>query len=147
MNKQIAFRQFRDYLHREGKNITSERLCILEAVMGKKGHFRIEDIIDAKSGGRKPVSRATVYRTIKTIEAAGLIKYIRSIHDEKIYEVVKEHHEHMICEACGKIIEFHDAELESRQRKICRDHDFLPRQHSTKIFGICQACRKEHSGK
>ncbi|MDZ7822218.1 MAG: transcriptional repressor [Candidatus Marinimicrobia bacterium] len=68
---------------------------------------------------------------------------MRSVNDEKIYEVVKGHHEHMICESCGAIIEFHNEELESLQQKICEDHHFLPKRHSTKIFGICASCRKK----
>ncbi|MDZ7797870.1 MAG: Fur family transcriptional regulator [Candidatus Marinimicrobia bacterium] len=147
MNKESAFRRFKNFLQDEGKNITRERLEILDGVLEQKGHFKIEDIIGKMRTCKQPVSRATVYRTIKTIENAGFIKHIRSIHDEKVYEVIKGHHEHMICELCGKIIEFHSEELEALQQKICDDHDFLPGSHSTKIFGICASCRKKSGEK
>ncbi len=118
MNKNKAHEIFIDYLRSEGKNITPERLEILDEVLRQKSHFKIDDIILKMATSRNPVSRATVYRSIKTIEDAGLIKYLRSINDEKIYEIVKEHHDHMICESCGKIIEFHDKELEKLQNDI-----------------------------
>jgi Fur family transcriptional regulator, ferric uptake regulator len=142
MNKRPAVRQLIDYLHTEGKNVTRERLDILDEVLSRKGHFSIEDIISKKSGGESPVSRATIYRTMNTFEQAGLIRSIRSIHDEKIYEIVKEHHDHMICESCGKIIEFHDPGLEALQDHICKLNHFTPTQHSMKIFGICEDCKK-----
>ncbi|MCK4530648.1 MAG: transcriptional repressor [Candidatus Marinimicrobia bacterium] len=143
MKKKTAHEQFIAYLRSEGKNITPERLHILDAVLNQKAHFKIDDMIEKMSCAKKRVSRATVYRSIKTIENAGLIKYIRSINDEKIYEVQKEHHDHMICESCGKIFEFHDKDLETLQDLICESHGFTPKRHTMKIFGICEKCKKD----
>jgi Fur family ferric uptake transcriptional regulator len=93
------------------------------------------------ANSEKKISRATVYRSIKTIEDAGLIKYLRSINDEKIYEIVEEHHDHMICEKCGKIIEFYDLELEALQDSLCKSRGFSPKRHTMKIFGVCEECK------
>ena len=142
MKKKTAHEQFIAYLRSEGKSITPERLNILDEVLSQKAHFKIDDIIDKMGCAEKRISRATVYRSIKTIEDAGLIKYIRSINDEKIYEVQKKHHDHMICESCGKIIEFHDKDLETLQDSICESHGFTPQRHTMKIFGICEKCKK-----
>ncbi|MCK4813379.1 MAG: transcriptional repressor [Candidatus Marinimicrobia bacterium] len=144
MSDQHALQQFIDFLQAEGKNITRERLDIFNEVLRQKSHFQIKDIIRKKNTSKHRISRATVYRTIKTIEEAGLIKYIRSINDEKIYEVVKGHHDHMICEACGKIIEFYDRDLEDLQNTICNSYHFTPVRHTMKIFGICENCRKKN---
>ena len=145
MNRQNAHHVFKNFLRTSGKNITPERLDILDEVLKHRGHFKIDDIIIKMSTVEKPVSRATVYRTIKTIEEAGLVKYLRSTNDEKIYEVQKEHHDHMICEICGKIIEFHNEELEKLQDAICDSHGFTPQQHTMKIFGICNKCKASNS--
>ena len=127
-----------EYLRSHGKSVTPERLEILDEVLAQRCHFKIDDIILKMTNMEKKVSRATVYRSIKTIEEAGLIKYLRSINDEKIYEIVEEHHDHMICEVCGKIIEFHDLELEALQDSICKAQGFTPKRHTMKIFGICE---------
>lgn len=145
MNRYKAHQQFKDYLRSTCKNVTPERLDILDEVLKHKGHFKIDDIILKMSSLKKPISRATVYRTIKTIEEAGLVKYLRSINDEKIYEVQKEHHDHMICEVCGKIIEFHDSDLERLQDSICESHCFTPQRHTMKIFGVCENCKNGKS--
>lgn len=141
MDSKLITHRFTDFLRSKRKNITPERMDILSEVLKQKGHFKIEDIILKMSIAQNPISRATVYRTIKTIEEAGLIKYIRSINDEKIYEVQTEHHDHMICEKCGKIIEFHNEELEALQNAICQSYGFTPCRHTMKIFGLCEDCK------
>jgi len=137
------YREFRDYLHANGMNVTPERMEVLSLVLKQKGHFRIEDLIRNSARRKKSISRATIYRSLKAIEQAGLIKSIRSIHDEKIFEIVKGHRDHMICELCGAIIEFYDLDLESLQDKICDSQDFLPSRHVMKIFGTCSICRNK----
>ena len=140
MDRKKIKHRFTDFLRSKRKNITPERMNILNEVLDFNGHFKIDDIIDKMAAAKYPVSRATVYRTIKTIEEAGLIKYIHSINDEKIYEVEEKHHDHMICEKCGKIIEFHDEELEALQDAICKSKAFTAHRHTMKIFGICKEC-------
>lgn len=142
MEKQNAEKKYIDFLRASGKSITPERLEILDEVLAQQCHFKIDDII-LKMANK--ISRATVYRSIKTIEDAGLIKYLRSINDEKIYEIVEEHHDHMICEKCGMIIEFYDLELEALQDSLCRSRGFTPKRHTMKIFGVCKTCQEIES--
>lgn len=141
MQSSPEYRQLREYLHACGKNITPERMEVLSLVLKQRGHFKIEDIIREGTKKKNKISRATVYRSLKTIEDAGLIKFIRSINDEKVFELVRGHHDHMICEHCGKIIEFHDQALEDLQNKICKSKGFIPSRHVMKIFGTCPDCR------
>lgn len=143
MDAKLIKDRFKDFLRSKSKNITPERMNILSEVLDQKGHFKIEDIILKMSKAKDPISRATVYRTINTIEEAGLIKYIRISNDEKVYELQTEHHDHMICEKCGNIIEFYDVELETLQNAICESRKFTPCRHTMKIFGLCEDCSKE----
>ena len=145
MKKKIAHDIYIDFLRSQGKSVTPERLDILDEVLNQKCHFKIDDIILKMGNAQKRISRATVYRSIKTIEESGLIKYLRSINDEKIYEIVEEHHDHMICESCGRIIEFHDRDLESLQDAVCDAYGFKPSRHTMKIFGQCESCIKKKS--
>ena len=143
MKKDIAHRHYTEYLRSQGKSVTPERLEILDEILELSAHFKIDDIILKVTNSETKISRATVYRSIKTIEEAGLIKYLRSINDEKIYEVVEEHHDHMICEICGNIIEFHNKKLESLQNSICEQQGFTANRHTMKIFGVCKSCSSE----
>jgi ferric uptake regulator, Fur family len=60
-----------------------------------------------------------------------------------IYEFVvgKQHHEHLICVECGKIIEFNKEEIEQLQEKVCEEYDFTPINHRLEIFGLCSDCK------
>lgn len=53
------------------------------------------------------------------------------------------HHDHLVCEKCGKKIEFVNDAIEQLQEKVCRVHDFIPTSHHMVLYGICAACRKK----
>lgn len=129
---------YRKFLQDKKMNVTPERFEILDIILKFEGHFKIDDVLTASGNS---VSQATLYRTIKTIEDAGIIKSIRFQQDEKVYEVSQQHHDHMICTVCGDIIEFYDKDLEELQNAICERHGFTPKNHIMKIFGVCEKCR------
>ena len=52
-----------------------------------------------------------------------------------------DHHDHLICNSCGKIIEFHDDDIEKLQKRIASEHGFNLLDHSHKLFGICGDCK------
>jgi Fur family ferric uptake transcriptional regulator len=73
---------------------------------------------------------------------------VRRVHlgeDHYHYEHVtgNSHHDHLICTTCGAVIEFHDDELEQRQREICERKRFTPTFHNLQILGVCADCRKK----
>jgi Fur family ferric uptake transcriptional regulator len=57
-----------------------------------------------------------------------------------------EHHDHMICSHCGKIIEFYSAELEAIQDAMAAKHKFEVEQHLLRIIGTCADCRRAKRG-
>ncbi|MDR1912484.1 MAG: transcriptional repressor, partial [Helicobacteraceae bacterium] len=61
----------------------------------------------------------------------------------KKYEFgLKEHHDHMICDSCGAMIEFVDKEIEKRQKEIASSKGFKIVSHAMQIRGLCKACQK-----
>ena len=60
------------------------------------------------------------------------------------YETVgMHHHDHLVCEKCGKKIEFVNDVIEDLQNKVCRVHDFIPTSHHMVLYGVCPECRKK----
>ncbi|MBI4767151.1 MAG: transcriptional repressor [Deltaproteobacteria bacterium] len=100
--------RFFNYLKQQGLKWTPEREEVLQEVLKTEGHFEAEDLAFRlrKSGSR--VSKATIYRTLPLLVKAGMVKEV--IHGEKHqhYEHThgENHHDHMICLKCGKIVEF-----------------------------------------
>jgi Fur family ferric uptake transcriptional regulator len=136
--------RFREYLEKRNLRLTPERRAVLDVVLGLDGHFDAEALLDVLRRRRK-VSRATLYRTLDHLRESGLIKMHRFGHGHAVYEPMygREHHDHMVCDRCGKVIEFVSAEIERLQEEMCRRHGFRPTNHVMSIFGICAACREE----
>ena len=87
------------------------------------------------------ISRATVYRTLELLVKSGMVRRVHLGEDHYHYEHVRgdSHHDHLICTTCGGVIEFHDEELEQRQREICERRKFTPTFHNLQILGVCDA--------
>ena len=142
MEKKIDNYNFKDFLQERGLKMTWERNIILGEVLGRAGHFQADDLIRFFDSSEHRISRATVYRTLKLLEDAGIIKSFQGSEEIRIYEKVKKHHDHLICIECGKIIEFYNPEIEKLQKSVCSSADFVPVYHVMNIYGLCDECSK-----
>ncbi len=135
--------KFREYLQARNLRDTSERRRILQEVYSVPKHFTADDLLDRFRRKRQAVSRATLYRTLNHLVECGLVRKLDLGQREAMYESVREreHHEHMICLACGKVIEFADEEMERLQEEACRSHRFYPVRHFLQVLGYCRDCR------
>jgi len=131
---------FRKYLKSRGLHITRARERIVEEVSHALGHF------DAASLWAKlqpyKIAPATIYRTLELLVQAGLVRKL--VLDDRIsYEagLVHPHHEHLICDQCGLVVEFHDGRLEERLAEIVESHKFSHLSHQVIIRGVCPGCR------
>ncbi|HEX5854272.1 MAG TPA: transcriptional repressor, partial [Thermoanaerobaculia bacterium] len=84
------------------------------------------------------------YRTLELLHGCGLVGRVRLNEEKYRYERLRkgEHHDHLVCSSCGKVIEFVDAAIEKRQEAVCKEYDFFATSHSHQITGICSACRR-----
>ncbi len=136
--------QFKNHIRLKGLKFTPQREKIFKEIIRTKGHFEIEELVQKIKKKNIPASRATVYRTLNIIKDLGFIEEVIKFKNKTIYEVsIHHHHDHLICTNCGKIIEFHEEEIEKLQDKICEMYDFLPKFHRLEIFGLCSECRKK----
>ncbi|MEC7232635.1 MAG: Fur family transcriptional regulator, partial [Planctomycetota bacterium] len=87
----------------------------------------------------------TVYRTLEVLERGGFIEAIETRRGEVVYEHVlgHAHHDHVVCEVCGRIEEFQDDEIEALQRKNAYRLGFVMTGHLLRLSGICPTCVKE----
>ncbi len=134
---------FTRFLRRNKLKMTRERRLILEELFKDDDHLEAEDLLVRFRRRGDKVSRATIYRTFDLLIKAGLIKKSdfgeSHYHYEKIFGI--DHHDHLVCERCGVVIEFSNPELEELQKKICEEEDFSPTSHSLQIFGCCSKCK------
>lgn len=145
---------FRETLKKNGMRVTGTRLVVLKAFLKVEEHVTVERLYDRVKKRHPQIGYATVHRTLKLLARHGLAREIefgdRISHFEHTYE--HDHHDHLVCQQCGKTIEFVCPEIEEFQAKVVRHHRFQPIRHKLQIFGYCEECRgktqkeKGHAG-
>lgn len=137
--------RFRAFLQTQGLKLTGERTALLREIFATHYHFEADELLFKMKEKSVKISRATVYRTLELLVKSGMVRRVHLGEDHYHYEHVRgdSHHDHLICTTCGNVIEFHDEELEARQREVCERKKFTPTFHNLQILGVCGACRKK----
>ena len=136
---------FRTYLSEQGLKFTQQRRVIAEVVFGSDGHLTLNQILERAREEHASVGYATVYRTMKLLAESGLADEHKFADGQARYERASdEHHDHIICSTCGRIIEFEDHEIERIQERIAKELGFVVEDHRHEIYASCQQpCRYE----
>jgi len=129
-------------LRKAGLKVTAPRLKILQLFENsKKQHFNADEIYQALLDAGEDVSLATIYRVLTQFVEAGLVIRHNFEGGYSVFELnLGEHHDHLVCVKCGKVIEFVDNMIEDRQREIAVKNGFQMTDHSLIIYGVCQKC-------
>ncbi|TGL75524.1 transcriptional repressor [Leptospira jelokensis] len=130
---------FEEYLKENGLKITNQRLLVAQKIFSSHNHFTAEGLLDELKDNKDRISKATIYRILAIMVEAGLLEEHDFGKDYKYYEHIigHEHHDHIICMQCGRIVEFIDERIEELQNKAARENGFTITGHSLNIFGNC----------
>ncbi|MHB0970138.1 MAG: Fur family transcriptional regulator [Thermoanaerobaculia bacterium] len=141
---QPELERFEGFLHVQGLKLTSERIALLREIFATHYHFDADELLLKMKQKKVKISRATIYRTLDLLVRSGLVRRVHLGEDHYHYERVTadSHHDHLICTTCGSVIEFHDEELQARQKRICEKRRFTPTSHNLQILGICDPCQR-----
>jgi len=140
--------QFARFLQSRGKRVTRQRRLIVEQVFSHHDHFDADELMShlQRLIAERKVSRPTVYRTLSELVEAGLLRKMtlggRSVFE---HDYGYPRHDHLYCQICNKLIEFHSDALERLRDKVARQHDFHVVGHRMFVTGICSDCRRRHS--
>ena len=122
-----------------GLKVTNPRSKILGVLQSNPGmHLSADEIHNKLVDHNESIGLATVYRVLTQLELAGLIQKNQFSDNQSSYEIKKQHHDHLICTKCGKIIEFMDNNLEALQEEISDKYDFRLDSHVMTLFGVCK---------
>ncbi len=132
-------------LHKVGLRITAQRRCLVQQILRAPGHFSADELLTMLRNRQMEVSRATLYRLLPALVQIGTLREVIHTEGHRHYELmeVEQHHEHLICECCGKIMEFTCPALEGALADVCREHSFSHHTHTVEITGLCKACQRE----
>ena len=132
----------KEVLQKEGLRFTRQRLAVWMEIGISREHRDADDIyISIRSKGVK-VSRATVYRTIDVLVKNKLVRKLDVGDGKNRFESIidEEHHDHMICNVCGKILEIKEDTIHTYLDQACEKMGFRAEYRSLHIYGQCAKC-------
>lgn len=146
MHKQFDkyINKFRLKIKKLGLKNSSQRELILKALYFNNRHFTAEELSSIlKKEYNSTIGIATIYRVLSFLENNKIISSINIGNQaSKAYEIHKEeHHDHIVCTKCQKIIEFLNPQLEKLQVTIAKDNGFTLIDHDMILYGICNKCK------
>ncbi|MCH9670520.1 MAG: ferric iron uptake transcriptional regulator [Gammaproteobacteria bacterium] len=127
-------------LRKAGLKATLPRLRILTILEeNTERHMSAEDVYRSLLDAGDEIGLATVYRVLSQFQAAGLVEKHHFEDGHAVFEMGSgEHHDHLVCVKCGKIVEFVDDIIEERQQTVADKYGFEITDHSMVVYGICK---------
>ncbi len=133
-------------LQHTGLRITTQRHSIIEHILRMPAHFSADELLAELHNGQMEVSRATVYRLLPKLVQLGVVREVIYGEEHRHYEVVGEdqqYHGHLICEQCGRVIDFICPAVEGAIIGVCREYRFRHHSHTLEISGLCEDCQAQ----
>jgi len=150
MKKKKASMEMESALRMRGFRMTLPRRVILDALSKTDDHLLAKDVYLRINKRHPDIGLTTVYRTLDLLVRMGLINKFEFGEGQSRYELAweyKNHHHHLVCLECGKIIDYHDfIEDEIKffdriQKSLSRKYRFKIDNHEVYFYGKCQECR------
>lgn len=142
----------RRHIRETGLRLTPQRLAIADAffAMSAGQHVNIDELYQRVRSANPSIGYATVYRTLKLLEECGLASAAQFGNKTTLFEPTRpeshEHHDHLICTTCGRIVEFENHEIEALQDQTATAHGFTLTHHKMELYGQCAGCREGSAG-
>ena len=126
-------------LKRAGLKITLPRVKILSILQNPNNqHISAEDVYKILLEQQEEIGLATVYRVLNQFDDAGIVSRHHFEGGKSVFELShKQHHDHLVCLKCGKVVEFEDDMIEQRQLDIAKSHNIKLTNHSLYLYGEC----------
>ena len=123
--------------HDKGMRMTEQRRVIARVLSEADDHPDVEELYARSSVVDPKISIATVYRTVRLFEEAGILER----HDfrdgrSRYEEMPTEHHDHLIDMRSGKVVEFHSDEIEELQREVAKKLGYRLVDHRLELYGV-----------
>lgn len=137
---EMHLRDALDTLKSTGVRITPQRHAILEFLVQSMIHPTADDIYKALEGNFPNMSVATVYNNLRVFREAGLVKELTYGDSSSRFDFITNDHYHIMCDACGKIVDFHYPGLDEVEHLASHVTGFQVNSHRMEIYGICPTC-------
>ena len=132
----------REVLAGAGVRPTIQRTRVLAELMSERDDVTAQELHGRLRGSGERMGLATVYRTLGLLEGEGVIHALSHQPGELCYRWCgDEHHHHLVCSRCHRVIELGECELDSWLDRVSADHGFVATGHRLEVAGVCDGCR------
>jgi Fur family ferric uptake transcriptional regulator len=127
-------------LKKAGLKVTLPRIKILEILQSPDNqHISAEDVYKILLDKGEEIGLATVYRVLNQFDDAGIVTRHHFEGGKSVFELTgSTHHDHLVCLKCGKVVEFEDNLIETRQIQIAQENGLKLTNHSLYLYGECE---------
>lgn len=125
-----------------GYPVTVQRRVIFETLLHRSDHPTIDQVYEDVKNRISGVSRTTVYRTLETLAELGVAKKTSHFDAVARFDGNMDHHHHLVCMGCDKVVDFEVAGLKSIRLPVARHTGFDIVDFSIYFEGVCHECRK-----
>ena len=136
--------KFREFLEIRGEKFTEPRRVLVRHVFSTHKHFDADELVADLHNAGLQVSRSTVYRTLRLLVEAGLLRELR-LTNRSAYEHDYGYpsHDHLHCSRCNAIVEFRNDEVRKLRDAVSSEYGYRPTGHRFIITGLCPECSRE----
>ena len=142
MNKKAVTLDFKGMLRKGGLKATKPRMAVLRLLANLKRPESPRAIVE----GVPDIDQATVYRMLKILEDARIIRRVDFGHTHAHYEILRDDdHHHLICISCGRSEDIHKCNADEMVGAVLRGSKHFTRieRHALEFYGLCHACAKK----
>jgi Fur family transcriptional regulator, peroxide stress response regulator len=136
----VSVKEGRSQGGRGGGGLTPQRRAVLQVVNESDGHLTAAEIFAGAQKLLPKISYATVYNSLRYLKEAGLLSEITFGNASSRYDRETARHDHAICTACGKLLDFDLAETVSLMKLAARRSRFKPASIHLTLVGLCPDC-------
>jgi Fur family transcriptional regulator, ferric uptake regulator len=138
----MVFGDVADLLRKSGHKATPQRMAIINIVMESKELLSPAALFEKARQVDPEVGEVTVYRTLNILFELGLVCMVHTGENTHSYiSRPPEHHDHVICSSCGKVVDFMDCNLAELEQRLMKNTGFNIKEHRLDFYGVCSQCR------
>jgi Fur family peroxide stress response transcriptional regulator len=129
----------------KGLPLTHQRLAVYEELTARHDHPSAESLYETLKKQYPSLSLATVYKTLQTLHAMGMVARVDSPTAQARYDAIVDTHHHAVCTSCGRIQDLFDVRLDALPAP--KSAGFQVTGHSVHFHGLCAKCAKASGSK
>jgi Fur family ferric uptake transcriptional regulator len=126
----------------QGHKLTPQRHTVLKVMAASHDHLTPEAIYEQARSRDPGIGRVTVYRTLDLLSELDLVCRVHADGGCRSYMMRRpaEHHHHLVCSGCGKVVDFANCSLVEIQKRLARESGFEIKDHLLEFHGLCRDC-------